>query len=338
MPSPGIEPGALDALLRHYDLGGGYVVVAPAGGTANANVLVRCARGKVFCRRRSRRYSSEDQVVYEHAVMRHLAAKGIGGPRPLRTRDGGTWVRDGEDVYEVACFVEGTAFKPQSLDQLRAAGEGLAAFHEALDDFVAPVPKDLPRYDDPKDIRAGYESLLPQATAEQGRGVQRVLRVVAKLERDFPDAMYEALPHCIIHGDYHPANVLFVGNRLAGIFDLDWVSLQPRVRDLSDGLYYFAGRRAARLDGGDIYSLTRGLSYDIPRACVLLDAYRGRRSVTEAELRALPLVAATRWLFSKVAGMRKVRQGERAAFALRDVMEPLDWLAAHGDQLVAALL
>ena len=69
-----------------------------------------------------------------------------------------------------------------------------------------------------------------------------------------------------------------------------------------------------------------------------MDAYRGRRDdVTEAELRALPRVAAARWLFSKVAGMRKVPEAERGAFALRDTLPPLRWLAAHGDELIAAL-
>ncbi len=314
-------------------------MIGPGGGTANANVVIRAPRGRFFVRRRNPRYAAPDQVAYEHALMRHLAAKGIGGPLPIQTRTGETAVIDDTGVYEVQHFIEGTPFEPDNLEQLRAAGAGLAAFHAALDDFLAPVPKALPRYDDPTDIRAGYASLLSQAACGARAVIEGVLSVMTKLEAEFPDAAYAALPHCIIHGDYHPANVLFDGSRLAGIFDLDWVSRQPRVRDLSDGIYYFAGQRTGALDGADIYSLTRGIQYDIPRARLFLDAYRQRRDdVTEAELRALPLVAAARWLFAKVAGMRKVPEAERVAFALRDALPPVRWLAAHGDELVAALL
>ena len=336
--SPGIAPATLERVLGHYDLGGSHRVAGPGGGTANLNLAIETPRGRFFFRRRNPRYSSAEQVAYEHALMRHLAAKGVGGPLPVETRDGLTAVRDGDDLYELQHLVEGAQFEPDSLGQLRAAGVALAEFHAALDDFVPPVPKRLPRYDDPKAIRAGYESLLPHATPEQRETIGQILDAVARLEADFPDAVYQTLPHCIIHGDYHPANVLFDRDRIAGIFDLDWVSRQPRVRDLSDGIYYFAGRREATLDGGDIYSLTRGLRYDVGRARIFLDAYRALRPVAEAELRALPHVAAARWLFSKVAGMRKVPEPERPAFAVRDALEPVLWLDERGGELLEALL
>ena len=371
---PIIDEETLGRVLARYALGGAFGALGPGGGTANANLVIQAPRGTLFVRRRNPRYASPEHVAYDHALMRHLAAKGSGGPLPIETRDGQTAVRDGDDVFEVQHFVEGEPYDPGNLDQLRAAGEGLAAFHAALDDFAPPVPKDLPRYDSPRDIRAGFESLLPlvgrarlrpsrpggaadqaqqelrppgnpardaedpSLTAEQRQTIEAVLAVVARLEAEFPDALYDSLAHCLIHGDYHPANVLYRGNRLVGIFDLDWVSRQPRVRDLSDGLYYFAGRREGHLDGSDIRSLTRGLRYDIPRARLFLDAYRAHRPVAESELCALPLVATARWLFAKVAGMRKVKEGERVAVAIRDALAPVEWLDRHGAELIDALV
>jgi len=335
---PSIDEGTLGRVLGRYDLGGLYHVKGSGGGTANVNLVVVSPRGTFFLRRRHPRYSSPDQVIYEHALMRHLADKGVGGPLPVETRDGQTAVCDGPDVYELQHFVEGAAFDPESAEQLRAAARALAAFHAALDDFAPPVPKALPRYDDPASILAGFTSLLPHATPDEADGIRRVLDVAERLAADFPNAAYDALPHGIIHGDYHPANVLYRGDEVAGIFDLDWVSRQPRVRDLGDGITYFGGRRAASLDGADIYSLTQGIEYDIGRAGAFLDAYRESRQVAEAEVRAMPLVALARWLFAKVAGMRKVPEAERAAFALRDALTPVAWLEEHGDELVDALL
>jgi len=333
-----IDPETLDRVLGRYDLGGAYRVAGPGGGTANLNLVVEAPRGRFFLRRRNPRYASPDRVAYEHALMEHLAARGVTGPLPVGTRDGRTAVCDGSDVYELQRFVEGNPFEADSLDQLRSAGLALARFHEALDDFVPPVPKVLPRYDDPKAIRAGYGSLLPQAAPGEQETIRQILDRVARLEAGFPGAAYDALPHCLIHGDYHPANVLFRGDRVVGIFDLDWVSRQPRVRDLSDGIYYFAGRRGAALDGADIHSLTRALRYDIPRARIFLDGYRFCRPVAEAELRALPYVATARWLFSKIAGMRKVPEPDRPAFAIRDALGPVRWLDERGDELIDALL
>jgi len=333
-----IDPETLDRVLGRYDLGGAYRVAGPGGGTANLNLVVEAPRGRFFLRRRNPRYASPDRVADEHALMEHLAARGVTGPLPVATRDGRTTACDGSDVYELQRFVEGDPFEADSLDQLRSAGLALARFHEALDDFVPPVPRGLPRYDDPGAIRAGYESLLAQAAPGGQETIRQILDRVARLEAEFPDAAYDALPHCLVHGDYHPANVLFRGDRVVGVFDLDWVSRQPRARDLSDGVYYFASRRDGILDGGDIQSLTRGLRYDIPRARVFLDGYRALRPVAEAELRALPQVAAARWLFSKVAGMRKVLEPDRPAFAVRDALDPVRWLDEHGDELIEALL
>lgn len=328
----------LEEVLRYYDLGGAWELVGPGGGTGNLNLVLRSSRGRLFFRRRHPSYSSPEQVGYEHALMRHLAAKGVGGPLPVETRDGQTAVSLNSGVYELQHFVEGTPFDPGRLDQLRGAAHGLAEFHAATEEFVPPVPKDLPRYDDPKATGAGFASLLPQATEQQVGGIRRILAVVARLEREFPDRAYGALPHGLIHGDYHPGNVLFRGSRVVGIFDLDWASRQPRVRDLSDGIYYFGARRPAAINGADIRSLNQGVAYDIPRARAFLDAYRERRKVAEREIEALPLVGMARWLFARVAGMRKVPEGERVGFALRDTLVPIEWLGEHGRELVEALL
>jgi len=337
MGLPGIDEATLRRVVGRYDLGGSWEVAGPGGGTANRNLVIASPRGRFFLRRRHPRYSSPAQVAYDHALMRHLASKGVSGPLPVATREGETAVREGGAVYELQHLVAGAAFEPERLDQLRGAALALAAFHAALDDFAPPVPKELPRYDAPQAIRSGFEALLPLAAPEQRAAIERILRAIARLEADFPDSAYDALPHGIIHGDYHPANVLFDGPRVAGIFDLDWASRQPRVRDLSDGIYYFGARRHAPVDGADIYSLNEGLPYDIPRARLFLDAYREEREVAVAEVRALPLVAAARWLFARVAGLRKVAEGERVAFALRGTLAPIEWLEAHGAELVVSL-
>jgi len=332
-----LDAGTLDRVLGQYDLGGSWEAEGPGGGTANLNLVIRSPRGRFFLRRRNPRYSSPEQVAYEHALMRHLAAKGIGGPLPIETRGGETAFRDGAAVYELQRFVEGEPFDPTSMAQLRGAALALAEWHAAADDFAPPVPRELSRYDDPRAIREGFGSLLPRATPEQARGIERVLAIAARLGAEFPHAAYRALPHGIIHGDYHPANVLFRGSRLVGVFDLDWASRQPRVRDLSDGIYYFGARRPSAIDGGDIRSLNRGVPYDVPRARAFLDAYRERRPVTAEEIAALPAIGLARWLFARVAGMRKVSEAERVAFALSDLMQPVEWLERHGAELVNAL-
>jgi Ser/Thr protein kinase RdoA (MazF antagonist) len=262
-------------------------------------------------------------------VVPALERDGLAGLRRLRLGQ--------TRVLELYPWRAGLRFDRQSATHLAAAGRSLGAFHVATRGFHGPAGKAWPRYDAPAAILAGLRC------AETLRGAQAYGDQLAYLREQatslaaaLPDERYDALPRTVIHGDYHPANLIFQDNDVGGIFDLDWATYQPRLRDLADGILFFAAGRATDIDGGDIASLTQTPKLDMGRSRGFLVAYEAMGwPLTEDEIAALPEFIKARWLFCRVDALRKVPADRRLALLLNGIAEPLDWLAAHADEFTS---
>jgi len=402
----GVTPDEIESVLSHYDLG---TLVAPpesGGGTANANLKITTAAGAYFLKRRDptgvrvflqraqtresrsrtpfrrslgccsdgrdSKYAQESFVAFDHALMAHMARRGVKTPRAVAARDGRTWVRIhggccitclGEsqlpprdrdstlrasrsalndsygvtrnpenelcnslhdDVYEVFHYQPGGPHHRHSLPQIASAGRALADYHRAARDFDPPPGKEWPRYDDPRLIREGIAAIEPDLRATLGADdLDYLMAQVALLESELPDERYHSLPKFVIHGDYHPGNMKFIGDEVAGIFDLDWATVQPRVRDLADGIFLYAGERESDIDAADIFSLTQTWRPSIERGSVCMAAYLAAETVTGEEADALPLFVRARWLYCRVAGMVKVTPERRIGYFVTGLLEPL---------------
>jgi len=319
-----VAPGEIEAVLVHYDVGALTGPPEPGGGTANFNLRIITASGAYFLRRRNPEYADDGFVAFDHALMEHLARYEVKTPRAVATRDGKRWVRTGADVYELCHYREGGPHDRHSAEQLAAAGRALAGYHRAARDFPAPAGKDWSRYDDPRLIRGGIEAVSAELARRLGAGGWcYLMSQVSLLERELPDERYHDLPKLVIHGDYHPGNLKFVGDEVSGIFDLDWATLQPRARDLADGVFLFAGERESDIDDTDIFSLTQTWRPSAERASVFMSAYLGPEALAEDEMAALPLFVRARWLYCRVAGMVKVTPERRIEYFTAGLLEPL---------------
>jgi len=322
MLSRDIPADTIEAILAHYDIGPLIAPPNPAGGTANANVRITTAAGEYFLRRRNAKYAAEPFVAFDHALMAHLTRHGVPTPREVLTRDGLGWVRAGDDVYELFRYRPGVAHDRNSLPQIAAAGRALAAYHQASSSFRPPPGKDWPRYDDPRLIHEGISAIGAELRHRMSaRDLEYLTAQVILLQRNLPDARYHALPRLVVHGDYHPGNLLFGNDEVVGIFDLDWATLQPRARDLADGIFLFAGERDSDIDASDIFSLTQTWRPSRERALVFMNAYLGEAGLSADESDALPL-------YCRVAGMVKVAPERRIEYFCSGLLEPLRALGA----------
>lgn len=62
-------------------------------------------------------------------------------------------------------------------------------------------------------------------------------------QEDFRRVGYNKLPKQLVHFDLHPGNVNYVGSKVSGIFDFDWVRFDNRITDFAGAIaqscYYF---------------------------------------------------------------------------------------------------
>lgn len=319
-----VTPEELDSVLAHYDIGPLTAPPGPGSGTANANLRITTASGAYFFRRRNAKYAREEFVAFDHALMAHMARYGVKTPRPIATRDGRDWVRMNDEVYEVFHYQRGGPHDRHSLAQLASAGRALGDYHRAARDFVPPPGKEWPRYDDPHLIRDGVREIEGELRRRlAAEDWHYLMSQVESLELALPDERYHGLPKLVIHGDYHPGNMKFSGDEVAGIFDLDWATVQPRVRDLADALFLFAGERDSDIDASDIFSLTQTWRPSVERGAVVMGAYLESEALREDEAAALPLFVRARWLYCRVAGMVKVAPERRIEYFVAGLLEPL---------------
>lgn len=305
--------------------------IGPGGGTANQNVVVETEGGRFYLKRRNPKYAAPHRVLYEYALAHYLSAKGIPTPVPRLSVDGICFVDRNGYVYQVTQAMEGCDWDERKLEHVEAAADMLAQFHVATRDFSCPYEKRLPRYDPPAEITEAIR-LVARQTSNTGL-IAYLYRTVERVEEELDDRAYASLPHFVIHGDYHPSNLKFGRNRVAGVFDLDWASEQPRIRDVADGVFYIASRRRTPLRGEDIFSLTEAPALDLDRARVFLQRYAEREPLAPEELKALPNLLRARWLYARTSGMHKVSADKQALLFLREIDAPLRWIDKHEGDL-----
>ena len=139
------------------------------------------------------------------------------------------------------------------------------------------------------------------------------------------------LPHLVIHGDYYAGNLLFRGDRVAGVVDYDKASWQPRIAELAETLIYFSSPRPGYLR----HLVYPGVLEWKPFGR-FLRSYAREIMLEDAEMEALPDYIACIW-FS--ISLRRLVENypdcpPEARAALREVLELGSWAHAHASEMV----
>ncbi len=296
-------------------------------------------------RTRGSRTASDELIVFDHGLRAHLVGRGIPTAEPVPNRAGTTFVRIGETALEVYRLLPGRSIGKAGVREIAAAARLLAQFHRAGEDYRAEVPP-VAQYRtlgiDTATTRMESPELLGQVYARLDRSAGHrfpCARAVARrwldrLREEFSDAVYQALPQTLTHGDFTLANLLFAPDgSVCGVFDFDWSRRGPRVRDIADGLFFVAGRRRTPLQAGSIWSLTEAVELRPERCAAWLGSYIAVNPLTPAEWDAIPLALAARWLSVRVEGTAKVPPEDRLRFAFGNLIPPLRWLDAHWGEI-----
>lgn len=206
-------------------------------------------------------YHSDASLHSEVVWLRHLRAAGLSVPDPVDGPDGPVVHIDVPGVPAprramLFRWVPGR-FAGASITarQFEAVGGVTARLHAAGDAFEPPPEFERPRADWAGLL--GPEAIWGDPLAEPSlRGIERrvVAEAVERLRESFA-GLSSAAPHWgLIHGDIHPWNVLFRGQR-AALIDFDDTMFGPRMYDAMVTLWGwldapdFAEREAAWLAG-----------------------------------------------------------------------------------------
>jgi homoserine kinase type II len=270
----------LEALLAQYDVGTPLSFKGIAEGVENSNFTLRTTNGAFILTLYEKRVREAD-LPFFLGLMEHLASRGIACPLPVRRKDGALSAALNGRPAALLTYLDGLSLRQPGVAHCAAAGAALAALHDAGHGFPLSRPNAL--------SVKGWPDLV-HATAERADTVQTGLRALietslAHLEQNWPSG----LPDGVIHADLFPDNVLFMDNQVSGLID-----------------FYFACNDALAYDLAVLLNAwcfeTDG-AFNITKGKALLGAYHRHRSLSDAELAALPVLAqgaALRFLLTRL--------------------------------------
>ena len=295
------------AFTSRYALGRVIACKGIAEGVENTNYLLAMEFGTYILTLYEKRVEAAD-LPFFLALMEHLAARGVPCPTPVRGGDGATLGTLAGRPAAIVAFLPGLWPRQPTAAQCAAVGTSLAKLHQAGADF--------PHFRSNALSLAGWRALLGDCLARRGAVAPELADELegelALLEARWPDGLTPG----IIHADLFPDNVLFDGERLSGIIDFYFACHDFLAYDLAICLNAWCFER----DG----------SFNITKARRMLGAYRMQRTLSAAEIDALPLLArgaALRFLLTRLYDW--VHRREDALVSPKNPAEYLQKLRFH---------
>jgi len=235
----------LAQVLSHYDIGVIHQVKPlSVGSRRTPKVVVISERGKFLLKRRPKGKDDFYRAAFAHAVQSHLGKKDFPVAPLIITRDeNNTILQLNNHIYECFGFVNGVRYDG-SAEATIDAGRQLAKFNRYLADFPGEW----------KPLRGGFHDSsivrrhLKMTGAEGGTGPNKKLQGTAKILMTLynnssvrvNELGFDSWDQQVVHGDWHPGNMLFSGHKLIAVIDFDSVKLAPTVTDVANGMLQFS--------------------------------------------------------------------------------------------------
>lgn len=350
MPSevdrPRFDPAEAAEVLAQFNLNKVTRVHEYERGSSQSPKLLVEADGRAFVlKRRLVPGKSLERAAFALQVHQAAAAAGVPVAPVVKLRNGHQLaLHRGESIYEMFQYLRGDRYSLQ-IEQAEAAGKVLAELHRALRPLGAPRPARLPTYHDCSLVRRAVpevggtlERLARQspARAQTVVGLEELLGRISGHYEESAHLVNHAGPlgtECILHGDFHPGNLLYRGANIRCMLDFDAARLGPPWQDVANAMLQFASAPRGTAEGA---AWDASLREDLLRAVLTGyareaggDLHRPARAVFVSHLMIEASVTE-----SIIPLARRGRLGQYGAVeVLGFVDRRIKWLLAHAESI-----
>ena len=292
----------LAEFLKGYDIGELLSYKGIAEGVENSNFLLHTTAGYFILTLYEKRVAKGD-LPFFLGLMTHLASHGINCPQPVKSKSGEALSTLAGRPAAIINFLEGVWPRKPSAAHCAGVGQALAKMHLAGRDFGMTRANAL--------SVSGWRPLF-DAAASRADELRHGLRafIAAELYHLENNVWPRNLPQGVIHADLFPDNVFFLGEQLSGIIDFTFACTDMLAYDVAICL--------------NAWCFESDYSFNVTKARAFLNAYGRERQLSEAEQRALPLLArgaALRFLLTRLVDFLNVPPG-----ALVRPKDPLEYV------------
>jgi len=304
------------AVLDHYQIGSIQSVREMIAGSSDSpKAVIECDRGKLLLKRRARGLEYATLVGFAHEVILGCMEQGVCVPPLLGTAaDNNSMCQIGDKTYELFAFIDGVPFD-QSVGHARQSGMLLGELHLAMDSITTSFEATIESSVVNPERALGID--LPE---ESQISVKRILEYGLDAHRA------NARAAAIIHGDWHPGNMIFDGPEIVAICDFDNCRLGSRDRELAQALVYLSMKRPA---GDDVPA-----DPSMEHVLAVWDGYLEQSRYTPNPRLIGALMPAV-LLDEALAGNPAIN--ERSSALVNAALKKAAWLDEHNPEIVRAL-
>jgi homoserine kinase type II len=207
-------------------------------------------------------------------------------------------------------------------------------------DFHSDYKPPVGSYHDAKAIHQAIGKTVGSLPAESQPPAEVVSETVGSLGSSYTACAQRAnepgLPDWevqIVHGDWHPGNMLFRDHQVVAVIDYDSARVQQRVIDLANGVLQFS-----ILGGGDDPSKWPD-HLDENRFKRFLLGYDSVNVITQAEIRTIPFLMCEAMIAEAVLPIAATGSfGRMEGFPFLQMIDrKVRWVLSHLDRLYAML-
>ena len=315
--------------MENYDLGEVALPHAMPGAhqRRHRKLVVETESGQFVVKTYSNDEVVLDALRFQHRLSDHLSANRLPVARIQRARNGKRIVVIDNWALELQQFIPGIPM-PITRATLATSAEALGHFHQVCRDLPRPTRDTrMWRFSEvPRDMFARlYGLALEEGDAEQ---VNEACNQIALFLREASDALgFEKRKHFetgLIHGDWHSGNLLFVGQSLSAILDLEFAGEGCYLEDIAYALSNLCVRTTT--DPDRLQSRTN----------IVMDHYQFYRSLSFLEEMALYYAVGMKHI-ATVAFQMRGETKEVAGFGPANWMGRLaaqcDWLGKRAKRI-----
>lgn len=233
-------PEEVSAVLARYSIGSLKSVRPIALGSSRApKALVVADSGEYLLKRRAPGKDDPARVAFAHGIVLHLAAAGFPAAPLVPATDRNSMVQLGDRTYELFRFVRGSRYD-SSIPQTAESGATLARLHALAANYTPQWPPPPGSYHNAPVI-AGQLRSIPARLGDQVRPLtDRLVHTYARAASTVERMGYSRWPAQVVHGDWHPGNLLFDRGHVIAVLDFDAARIAPRALDLANASLQFS--------------------------------------------------------------------------------------------------
>ncbi len=235
------EPEELRRAIAHYELG---IVqsIRPLeiGSSSSPKVVIEAETGRYLLKRRAPGRDDPYAVAQLHRLQLALEADRVPVAELMGTRENNSLLQLGGCVYELTGYIEGRLWAHDERDA-HEAGRVLGLVHRSLK-RARPAGFEEGSYHAAEHV----EHRLLHIVQTWSHGEQddtlasRVLTMYERAREEARVAGIEREAKQLVHGDWHPGNLVFDHDGRATVVDFDTVRVAQPLTDAASGILQFS--------------------------------------------------------------------------------------------------